>query len=418
MTWGRAAALLVGFALGAALLFAAASRAPARVRAAEPGPGALDPELGNRFSDEQIARSGAYRRGAYAGWAIGLVLQVATLIVLARGPVASAASALERWNLHWLVRHTAVALLVVGMLLLATAPLGYVGLRNGHAWGLSTQGTVGWIADRARAFLIAGVVAALAAAAFFGAVRLQPRSWWLWAWLAFSALTVLLAFVWPLVVAPLFNRFDPLEPGPLRRRVIALADAAGIHVGGVFVVDASKRSTVENAYVAGWGGSRRLVLYDTLVEGFDEDEAAFVVAHELGHQAENHVLKNVVVTIAGMFVGFAVLALIASRPGVWSWAGAAGIGDVRALPLLLLLAIGANTITLPIENAISRRFEARADAIALDLTDAPETAVGVFRRLAFSNLSDLRPPSIAVWALFTHPPIRERIVSALEHRAP
>jgi len=418
VSWARAAVILLAVGVGAAALLALAARAPAELRTAEPGPDARDPSLGARFGDEQIARHGAYRRAAYAGLGLGLVVQVAALVVLAGGPFAAVADALERSGTHWLLRHSLVAVLVLAVLLLVTMPLAYVGFEIGHAWGLSTQSVPGWLLDRARGLLVGGVVAALSALAFFGAVRVQPRWWWVWGWIAFSALTVLIAFVWPLVVAPLFNRFEPLEPGSLRRRVTALAESSGLKIGEVFVVDASRRSTVENAYVAGLGGSKRLVLFDTLLTGGDEDEAAFVVAHELGHEMENHVVKNVALTIGGLFVGFAVLAWLAARPGVLQWAGIGGIGDVRALPLLLLFAIATNTVSLPVENAISRRFEARADAIALELTDDPATAVRVFRRLAFSNLADLRPPRIAVWTLFTHPPIPERIQSALTVNAP
>ncbi|MDQ4027021.1 MAG: M48 family metalloprotease, partial [Actinomycetota bacterium] len=206
-----------------------------------------------------------------------------------------------------------------------------------------------------------------------------------------------------------FNKFQPLEDGRLRDRVVALAHSADVNVGEVFVIDASKRSTTENAYVAGLGNSKQLVLYDTLVRAGDDRETAFVVAHELGHQVERHVVKNVLLTTCGLFVGFAVLAWFAGRAGVWAWGGADGIGDVRALPILLIFALGASLVVLPIESAISRSFERRADQIALRLTHDTETAVRVFRRLAFSNLSDLRPPAPAVWALFSHPPVADRI---------
>jgi STE24 endopeptidase len=412
MTWSRAGFILAVVGLGAALLFALASRTPAHIRGDEPGPGARDPELGASFTDEQIARHGAYRRGVYAGVALGLIVQVVCLVVLARGPIAVLATALERRGVHWLLRHALIALVVLGIILLITMPLGYVGFVNEHAWGRSTQDVTGWIGDRMRAFAVGGVVAMLAALLFFASVRWAPRWWWVWGWVAFSVLSVFLAFLWPILVAPLFNRFEPLPPGSLRARVTELADRAGVEVGEVLVVDASRRSTVENAYVAGLGTSKRLVLFDTLVDDGNEDESAFVVAHELGHQVENHVLKNVVLRIGGLLVGFLVLAWLAHRAGVWSWAGAYGIGDVRALPLLLLFAIGANLISLPVDNAISRRFEARADQVAFELTQDRATAVGLFRRLAFSNLADLRPPAPAVWALFTHPPIAQRIGAA------
>ncbi|MGH2578035.1 MAG: M48 family metalloprotease, partial [Actinomycetota bacterium] len=142
----------------------------------------------------------------------------------------------------------------------------------------------------------------------------------------------------------------------------------------------------------------------------------FVVAHELGHRVENHVLKNVLVASAGLLAGFAVLALLARREGLWQWTGASGISDIRALPLLLLFALVAGIVVTPLQSGISRSFERRADEIAFDLTDDPAAPVGLFRRLAFNNLADLDPPPALVWSLFSHPPIPDRIRAALEDR--
>jgi STE24 endopeptidase len=138
-----------------------------------------------------------------------------------------------------------------------------------------------------------------------------------------------------------------------------------------------------------------------------------VVAHELGHESENHVIKNVAIASVGLLVGFALLAWLSAKPALWGWAGASGVSDVRAMPLLLLFVAVLGFITLPLQSGISRAFERRADEIAVELTGDPETAVRVFRRLAFSNISDLRPPAIAVWALYSHPPIPDRIRSVL-----
>ncbi len=183
-------------------------------------------------------------------------------------------------------------------------------------------------------------------------------------------------------------------------------------MGQVLVADASRRTTAENAYVTGLLGSKRMVLYDTLIEKGDEDETAFVVAHELGHQSKRHVLKGLGLSIVGLFLTFFALRWLATL-SIWGWAGADGIGDPRSLPLLLLIALIAGILVMPVENAISRRHEAEADRVAIALTGDPDTAVRVFRRLAFSNISDLRPQPLAVLALFSHPPTTERIEEAL-----
>src|ERR671919_1980121 len=320
---------------------------------------------------------------------------------------------LQRAPGGWAVRAALFGALVSVVLAISAIPLGYVfGYVVQHAWGLSTQDLSEWLTDRARTTAISAGIAAIAAVVFFGVVRWQPRTWWLWGWAAFTLLTAAMSFLWPVLIAPLFNRFTPLPDGPLRTRVVTLGREAGVDVGEVYVIDASKRSSIENAYVAGLGSTKQMVLFDTLIEADDEDATAFVVAHELGHQVESHVLKNVGIASAGMLIGFGALAWLAGRPGVTSWAGASGTSDLRILPAILLFVLLANLVALPVQNLMSRRFEARADEIALELTGDPATATRVFRRLAFANLADLKPPQPVVTMLFTHPPIVSRINSA------
>jgi STE24 endopeptidase len=280
---------------------------------------------------------------------------------------------------------------------------------------LSTQNLGGWISDQLRATAIGSVVAIVAALVFFMLIRWQPRSWWLIGWVTFTLLSALLAFLWPILIAPLFNKFTPLQDPFLRERAFALAREAEVEIDEVLVADASRRTTTENAYVAGIGASQRLVLYDNLVDDSDPREVSFVIAHELGHRSENHLIKQVLIQSIGLAVGFGILRLLAGWDRVWEWTGAGtgGMGDVRALPVLLLVTLVLGTLSLPLQNAISRRFEEDADRIAIRLTDDPETAVAAFRRLALANLADLRPPWIAVEVLFSHPPIPERIRNAL-----
>ncbi|MDQ3877500.1 MAG: M48 family metalloprotease, partial [Actinomycetota bacterium] len=169
------------------------------------------------------------------------------------------------------------------------------------------------------------------------------------------------------------------------------------------------------AYVAGFGSSRRLVLYDTLLSGHSEDEVLFVVAHELGHYKHNHILKGALISIVGLFVTLAILSALVRIDGVWTWAGANGLRDARAIPVLLLFALVATLVSLPVQNTISRHFEAQADSEAFHLMPDVGVAVRSFRQIALKNLADLDPPRIVVWALFTHPPTTDRIEAALAH---
>ena len=415
MSAARAVTLIAVLALGVAGIVALASRAPAALRGAEPPPGATDPARGADFDATAIARGEALRRPGYLSFALGAGLQLATLLILARGPMAGIVDRLERAPGGWPLRAVAGGIALAVILALVALPLSYVrGFVVQHDWGLSTQDLGGWLSDQTRSLLVTAVTLAVAALAFFAVVRWRPTSWWLWGWAAFTLLTLLLTYLYPVVIAPLFFKFTPLENEALAADIRALARDAGVAVDEVLVADASRRTTTENAYVAGLGATRQVVVYDTLLEAGSEAETRLVVAHELGHEKERHVLKNVALASVALLGSFALLAWLARAGPVWSWAGASGVGDVRALPLLALFAVAAGFVLLPAENLISRTFERQADRWAIELTEDPDTAVRAFRRLAFANVADLDPPRIAVWTLFTHPPIPERIEFFLE----
>ncbi|MQB01100.1 MAG: M48 family metalloprotease [Actinobacteria bacterium] len=414
MSFGRAAAVLICLSIACAVILAVVSRTPESIRRGEPREDATDPALGARFTDADVERHGRYRMPGYVAFALFTGLEIAMLIVFARGPFERVIARAESLPGGWFAAAAIGAVLVAVVGALLSLPLGYVrGFAMEHAWGLSTQDVGGWLGDRAKSLLVGSVTSVIAALAFFSVVRLTPRLWWVWGWIAFTSLTALIAFAWPVLIAPLFNTFTPIEDRALERRVRDLAAAAHVDIDKVLVADASRRTTAENAYVAGLGASRRMVLYDTLIAGGTEDETALVVAHELGHQTENHIVKNVAIASAGLLVGFALLAWLSGRSGFWAWAGASGISDVRAMPLLLLFVAIMGLLTLPLQSAVSRSFERRADEVAVELTEDPKTAVRVFRRLAFANLADLRPPRIAIWTLYSHPPIPDRIRSVL-----
>lgn len=414
MTPTRAAVLLFIIAIVGGGALALASRVPADIRNAKPGPEANDPSLGSRFTPDQVARHGAYRGPAYLALALSTLIELVALVFLARALMPRAMEVIERIPGGWPVAAALGAAFVVVVVALATLPLTYVrGFAIEHAWNLSTRSVGGWVSDVARSLGVTIVISAVAAIAFFGVARAFPRTWWLWGWAAFTLLTIALTFLFPIAIAPLFNKFTPLEDPALRERVIALADDAGVTLDDVLVVDASKRTTAENAYVAGIGATKRMVLYDTLIQAGDEDETAYVVAHELGHEVHNHIWKSTAISSGALLVGFALLAWLSHGAGVWQWAGATGVGDVRALPLLALFAVVAGLVVLPISNGISRHHERQADTVAIELTKDPRTAVETFRRLAFANLADLRPPAVAEWLLFTHPSIPDRIERAL-----
>ncbi len=414
MSVSRAVSIILLVSCAGALIVALSSRAPADIRLADPGRAASDPSLGDDFTDEQIERHGIYRRASYVGFLVAFLLEIVTLLILARGPLARLVEVTSGWRGGAMVQAAVIGIAIAVLTTLAALPLSFVrGYVINKAWGLSTQNVAGWGVDLAKGLGIGAVLAAAATVAFFAVVRWQPRTWWVWGWLTFTILTTILVWLYPVLVAPLFNKFTQLDDAQLTERIKNIAVEAQVEVDEVLVADASRRTTSENAYVAGFGGTKQVVLYDTLLEAGGADETVFVVAHELGHQRENHVLKGILVSSLGLLVGFGALKLLSGRQAIWSWAGATGIQDLRAIPLLLLFSVVLGVLTLPVQNAISRAFETRADEIAFELTEDPDVAIRSFRRLALSNLADLRPPKLAVLWLFSHPPIGERIESAL-----
>ena len=409
MSFARAIliALCVSSVFAGVLAFV--SRTPEHVRVPQTDAGTAD-EI---FTDAQVARHGAFRGPIYLAFALSLAAQLVALLLLRGEPFSRFVGSLENLPGGWPARAALVTAILTAALGLIALPIGFVrGYAIQKAWHLSNQDAPAWLLDQVKGLGLSLVFSAIAALAFFAVVRWQPRWWWLWGAGALTALTALLVFLFPVVIAPLFNRFTPLDDPALTSKIETLASEAGVEIDEVLVADASRRSNAENAYVAGLGATKQVVLYDTLLNGGDERETLFVVAHELGHEAERHVLKNVGISTVGILAGFAVLAWLVGGGVLLRWAGAGSLSDLRVLPALLLFALLAGLVTQPISNAISRSFERRADEIAFELIDDPAPAVSAFRRLAISNIADLRPPDVAVWMFYGHPPIADRIAAA------
>ena len=248
--------------------------------------GAVDAANGASFTAEEIKRHAAFRGPLYLAVGLVLVVEVVALVLLARGPFRALVDGIRPWGLQAAAGGMVIAL----WLWIAALPIAYVrGFAIQHAWGLSTQGQVGWITDQVKGVGLSLVISAVAALAFVAALRASPRALWLIGWAVFALLNALLVFLFPIVIAPIFNRFTPAD-AQLAEQVRELGRATGVTVDDVFIADASRRTRAENAYVAGLGATKRVVLDDNLVAANTPDERAFVIAHELGHASENHVL--------------------------------------------------------------------------------------------------------------------------------
>lgn len=349
------------------------------------------------FSHEEVERAARYHRPLYVAAAARLLLAVALYSLLAWSRLGDRLFAAVD-GLGWAAAAAASAALVLALAALVRLPLdAWAGLVYERRFGFSTQTAAGWAADRAKGLAI---TLALAAGAWTGAVglaRALPGSWWLPTAAALALLTVFLSFIAPILLEPLFNRFEPLADERLAAGLRRLALEAGVPIREVLVSDASRRTTKSNAYVSGLGATRRVVLWDTLLRSAGEREVELVVAHELGHRRERHPAKLTALFTAG---GVAGVLLVRA---------ALGAPSPRDLPVVLLLFVALELVGLPVVTAVSRRYERVADRWSLELTRDLEAFERAHVGLARDNLSDLAPPRLAYVLLFTHPTPPERL---------
>jgi STE24 endopeptidase len=279
-------------------------------------------------------------------------------------------------------------------------------------YGLSTQTWGTWWVDQAKGFGITTGLLLVVLLAVYGLMRLWPLWWWAPASAAAAVLVIVVSFGYPLVVEPAFNRFTPMPDGPLRSSLLELAERDAVPVRDVLVADASRRTTALNAYVSGFGATRRIVVYDTLLRRADDGEVRSVVAHELGHAKRNDVLQGTLLGALGAAAAVCLISLLISWGPLLRRAGVDAVGDPRSIALFLTVVALLGFATAPAQLLVSRRIEARADVHALELTRDPATFVSMQRRLATQNLSDVDPPAVVYGLFASHPTAPERIAMA------
>jgi STE24 endopeptidase len=407
----RTAALAALLLLGAALLAAVVVTTPWQPLDAASW---VVADAGRDFTSAEMAREQAYRSTirppAYLGMGLGLSVSAVLGLTPLGGRLVQAVGRLLGGG--WWVTAVVggVVLALVGRVV--TLPFDVMVERGLRRYGISTQTWATWAVDQLKSFAVAAALLVLMLTVLYALARQAPRTWWAWSAAAGALLVVALSFAYPIVFEPIFNKFTSMPAGPLRESMLELAERDGVPVQDVLVADASRRTTALNAYVSGFGSTRRIVVYDTLVAKATPAEVELVVAHELGHAERRDVLN-------GTLIG--ALALAASMPLLWlllSWspllrrARVDGAGDPRSVALLLFLVAALTFLSSPITNLVSRRVEARADVHSLDLTADPKTFVDVERRLAVTNLSDLEPNPLIYGLFFTHPSAPERIALA------
>jgi len=366
----------------------------------------------NVFTSAEIAHgehvSGLLRHAAWGNLVINVV--VAALLGFTRLGSTLVAKLPGRW---WL--KVALGALLVSLVgAVVSLPLEWSAQRVELTEGLSHQAWGSWLSDHAIGLVVTWVFTTVALLVVVGLARLAPRSWPLWAALAAAALAMVGSFVYPVVVEPLFNHFTPMKAGPLRSDILDLAEREHVHIGDVLVADASRRTTTLNAYVSGFGSTRRVVVYDTLLTGLPQRQIEMIVAHELGHARHDDVLTGTVLGALGSAFGVGLLGVLLGSRRVLRRAGADGLADPRAVPLVLALVVVGSLLASPVQNSISRAIEARADRTALETTHDPDTFIDMQRQLALRSLSDPTPPAWSQFWFGSHPTTLQRIGMALE----
>jgi len=281
-------------------------------------------------------------------------------------------------------------------------PLEYYGFRLEHRYNLSNQRFRSWLWDEAKGFLIAFVMATVVVELLYMLMRESPQHWWLIAWVVFLGLVVLLAQLAPVVLFPIFYKFEPLENEELKRRLIVLS---------VYKWHLSEKSKKANAALTGLGATRRIILADTLLDNYSDDEIEAVLAHELGHHVHRHILKSIFVqagiTLFGFWLANEVLRFAVERRNMFET-----MSDFASLPLLILVATVLSFLLMPALNAYSRFNERQADRYCFQSVASVEPFISSMNKLADQNLAEKKPARWVEWLLHSHPAIARRVAAA------
>ncbi len=295
-----------------------------------------------------------------------------------------------------------------------SAPFDYVGFRLEHQYHLSNQKLRGWLWDECKGWLVGLVLGAIMVEIVYAIIRIAPQRWWIIAWAVFVGLFLLMAQLAPVVLMPIFYKFQPLENDALRERLTKLGERAGTRVRGVYEWKLSEKSKKANAALTGLGSTRRIILSDTLLQHYSDDEIEAVLAHELGHHVHRHILKGILMQVGITFFGFwlinQVLRFVIAKE--WFAALSPRLYDFANLPLIVLVATLLGFLLMPALNAISRRHEREADRYAWENIPAIASFISSMQKLADQNLAEREPSKFIECIFHSHPSIGKRVAAA------
>ena len=353
------------------------------------------------------------RQASVVSLAAGIIVLAGLVWTGGHVALRDAAEALAPATMPW--RVGAIVFLYVVFLSLVneivTLPIAfYSGFLLERRYNLSTESFGGWARDQLKSLVLGVALGGAAAEVVYWCIRRSPDQWWVPAGMLFTLALVGLTNLAPVLLLPLFFTVKPLDREDLRTRLLALAQRAGARVVGAYEWGLGGKTRKANAALAGIGGTRRILVSDTMLADYSDEEIEVVLAHELAHHVHGDIWKGIVLESVLIVSGF----YLASRllPAMGGAAGLRGVDDVAGLPLLLLAAGAVSVMMLPVANAMSRALERRADRFALQLTRNPAAFISAMRRLGAQNLAEEDPSKLVQWLFHSHPPIRERIAAA------
>ena len=377
-------------------------------------------ELEGAVEVEKLEKTVAYKNARYFLWIPSAVLKtILTFVLVLSGFYNWLYMLLWTWtgNIYITVLLFVLLSSIPGEVLSLPFEL-YSEFKIEKDFGFSKMTLGMWIADEIKGFVVGCVIGIpLLCAAVFLLTHLSSW-WWLLLGVVYLAFVFIVSFIYPVLIAPLFNKFTPLEEGELKERLVTLLSKCGFYAKSVFVMDASKRSGHSNAYFTGLGRNKRIVLYDTLIEQLSVDEIEAVLAHELGHYKHKHIVKKYCIMIPLVFVVLFLLSLLINIPALYQGFGMLPGGTGVAVPdflkffgVFLVPIVFGDWLwfTSLISNAASRRDEFQADAFSAQLCGSGEPLVSALVKLNKENLSELTPPKIYCIFNYDHPPLLERI---------
>jgi STE24 endopeptidase len=348
-------------------------------------------------------------------FALGLTLLIVLLVTGWNGTLRDLAYGISSQIYVLAVFLYVVMLLLIGKLL--GFGLDYYSFRLEHRFNLSNQKLGAWLWDETKGFLVGLILVSIVVELLYFIIREVPQYWWLITWAAFLALFVLMAQLAPVVLFPIFYKFEPLQDEDLKARLVRLSERAGTRVRGVYKWHLSEKSKKANAALTGLGNTRRIILADTLLEHYSPDEIEAVLAHELGHQVHRHIFKSVVVQAGFTFAGFWAANWLLHY-AMERWHIFETLSDFANLPLLVLVSTVLSFLLLPVINAFSRYNERQADRYAFQSIASVVPFISSMNKLADQNLAERSPSKWVEWFFHSHPAISRRVAAAEQWAKP